>query len=107
MPGGPSVAEMERIGAERNLPYWSMLLHFWGPQSVIDAQWECTKQQFSAIPGARFKDGRAYHFPLELKDSDDVQRVYLGIPNLSVFGLIAGGQGHMDFSPIIPMTGEA
>ena len=107
MPGGPSVAEMDRMGAERNLPYWSMLLHFWGPQNVIDEQWEFTKQKFSAIPGATFRDGRAYRFPMELKDSDDVQRVYLGIPNLSVFGLIAGGQGHMDFSPIIPMTGEA
>ena len=107
MPGGPSVREMERIGAEKNLPYWQMLFHFWGPPKVIDAQWEYTKEKFSAIPGAAFRDGRAYRFPVELKDSDDVQRVYLGIPNLSVFALIAGGQGHMDFSPIIPMTGEA
>jgi 4-cresol dehydrogenase (hydroxylating) len=107
MPGGPSVAETERVGAEKNLPYWSMLFHFWGPQKVIGAQWENTKEKFSVIPGATFKEGRAYRFPLELKDSDDVTRVYLGIPNLSVFALIAGGQGHMDFSPIIPMTGEA
>jgi (+)-pinoresinol hydroxylase len=33
--------------------------------------------------------------------------VALGIPNLSIFGMLAGTQGHMDFSPIIPMTGEA
>ncbi len=107
LPGGPSIAETEAIGREKNLAYWSMLLHFWGPPRVIDAQWEYTKEKFRAIPGASFQDGRAYGFPVELGETDNVQRVYLGIPNLSVFALIAGGQGHMDFSPIIPMTGEA
>jgi len=107
MPGGPSIAEMDRLGQEKNLPYWSAELHFWGPARVVDAQWEYTQQRFSAIPGAAFKDGRSYRFPLELKETDDAPRVALGIPSLSVFGLIAGAQGHMDFSPIIPMTGEA
>jgi (+)-pinoresinol hydroxylase len=106
-PGGPSVAELDKIAADRNLPYWGAELHFWGPQEVIDAQWEYTKEKFSAIPGATFKDGRSYKFPVQLQDNDTVTRVALGIPNLSVFGLISGTQGHMDFSPIIPMTGQA
>jgi len=107
MPGGPSVAEMDKLAQEKTLPYWGAELHFWGPQTVIDEQWEYTKEKFSAIPGATFKDGRSYKFPLELKETDEAPRVALGIPNLSVFGLIVGAQGHMDFSPIIPMTGEA
>ena len=108
-PGGPSVAEMEKIGQEKNLAYWSATLHFWGPQKVIDAQWEYTQQKFSEIPGATFKDGHAYRFPLEAKDreAEDTPLVALGIPNLAIFGLIQGTSGHMDFSPIIPMTGEA
>ncbi len=108
-PGGPSVAEMEKIGQEKNLPYWSAVLHFWGPQKVIDAQWEYTQEKFSEIPGATFKDGRTYRFPLEQKDKDaeDTPLVALGIPNLAIFGLIQGTYGHMDFSPIIPMTGDA
>ncbi len=107
MPGGPSVAEMDRLAQQKNLPHWAMEMHFWGPQTVIDAQWEYTKEKFSQIPGATFKEGRSYRFPLELKETDDAPRVALGIPNLSVFGLIAGGHGHMDFSPIIPMDAEA
>jgi 4-cresol dehydrogenase (hydroxylating) len=108
-PGGPTVAEMEKIGQEKNLPYWSSVLHFWGPQKVIDAQWEYTQEKFSEIPGATFKDGRAYRFPLEqkYKDAEDTPLVALGIPNLAIFALIQGTSGHMDFSPIIPMTGEA
>jgi (+)-pinoresinol hydroxylase len=108
MPGGPSVAEMEKIGSEKNLPYWSATLHYWGPSKVVDAQWEYTKEKFSAIPNATFKDGNSYRFPI---DADKLQGgpplVALGIPNLSVFGLLQSTQGHMDFSPIIPMNGQA
>ena len=49
-PGGPSVAEMEKIGQEKNLPYWSAVLHFRGAQKVIDAQWEYTQEKFSESP---------------------------------------------------------
>ena len=106
VPGGPSIAEMEKIGAEKSLPYWSIVVRFWGPQKVIDAQWDYTKEKFSAINGTSFKDGRAYRFPVELEETDNVQRYYLGIPSLSVFASIVN-QSHMGFSPIIPMTGEA
>jgi len=107
LPGDISVAELERIGREQNIPYWSAELHFYGPAKVVDVQWEYTKQKFSAIPGVTFKEGRSYRFPVELKDSDDVLRQALGIPNLSVFGFLGKTQGHMDFSPIVPLSGEA
>ncbi len=107
LPGDISVAELERIGREQNIPYWSAELHFYGPAKVVDLQWEYTKEKFSAIPGAAFKEGRSYRFPVKLKDSDDVLRQALGIPNLSVFGFLGKTQGHMDFSPIIPLSGEA
>jgi len=107
MPGGPSVEEMDRLGQEKNIPYWSVELRFWGPPKIIDAQWEHAKEKFSAIPGATFKDGRNYRFPMDIKETEAALLVALGIPNLSVFGLISGAEGHLDFSPIIPMTGEA
>jgi (+)-pinoresinol hydroxylase len=107
LPGDISVAELERVGREQNLAYWSAELHFYGPAKVVDAQWEYTKEKFSAIPGATFKDGKSYRFPLVLKETEDAPRVALGIPNLAVFGFLGTTQGHMDFSPIIPMTGEA
>jgi FAD/FMN-containing dehydrogenase len=107
LPGDISVAELERVGREQNIPYWSAELHFYGPAKVVDLQWEYAKEKFAAIPGATFKEGRSYRFPVELKDSDDVLRQALGIPNLQVFGFLGKTQGHMDFSPIIPMSGEA
>ncbi|HEY8519275.1 MAG TPA: FAD-binding oxidoreductase [Gammaproteobacteria bacterium] len=107
MPGGPSIAELDALAAERNLPYWSAEFRFWGPPKVIDAQWEYVQEKFrAAIPGATFSDGRRYVFPAEIDRSDPTLLVALGIPSLGVFGLLQGG-GHLGFSPIIPMTGEA
>ncbi len=106
MPGGLSAEELERIGREKNLPYWSTELRFWGAPQIIAAQWEHVKEKFSAIPGATFKEGRSYQFPTEIKETDAALLVALGIPNLSVFGLL-NSDGHLGFSPILPMTGEA
>ena len=109
MPNGPSIGELDRMARDRNLPYWSTEFRFWGPPKLVDAQWEIVKEKFGAIPGATFADGRSYRFPEDndrIDQSDSALLVALGIPNLGVFGLLQGG-GHLGFSPILPMTGEA
>jgi 4-cresol dehydrogenase (hydroxylating) len=107
MPNGPSIDELDRMARERNLPYWAAEFRFWGPAKLVDAEWECVKERFAAaIPSASFGDGRRYVFPAEVEQNDPTLTVALGIPSLGVFGLLQGG-GHLGFSPIIPMTGEA
>jgi FAD/FMN-containing dehydrogenase len=106
VPGGPSIAELDRLAQQQGLPYWSAELKFWGPEKLIDAQWEIVRDEFGTIPGATFDDGRRYRFPTEVNESDSAVLAGLGIPNLGTFGLLQGG-GHLGFSPIIPMTGEA
>jgi 4-cresol dehydrogenase (hydroxylating) len=107
MPNGPSTRELDALARERNLPYWGAELRFWGPPGIIDAQWDYVRQKFAAaIPSATFSDGRRYVFPAEVDQNDPTLTVALGIPSLGVFGLLQGG-GHLGFSPIIPMTGEA
>jgi (+)-pinoresinol hydroxylase len=106
MPKGPSIAELDRLARDRNLPYWGAEFRFWGPPKLVDAQWEYVKEKFGAIRGATFADGRRYVFPAEIDQNDTTLGVALGVPSLGVFGLLQGG-GHLGFSPIIPMTGEA
>ena len=106
IPGGPSIAELDRMAGEQNLSYWSTEFRFWGPTQLVDAQWEVVKEKFGEIPGASFGEGRRYVFPAEIDEADPTLGVALGRPNLGVFGLLQGG-GHLGFSPIIPMTGEA
>ena len=105
-----STKDLEDYAARKNIPFWSVSLPFYGPAKVIEAQWEFAKEKFSAaIPGARFQDGPSYRFPL----SDDqlakmVDTVPFGVPSLQIFSIIGSHAiGHLGFSPIIPMTGEA
>ncbi len=109
VPGGPSIAEMDRLGAEKNLAYWSADLRFYGPAKVINAQWEYAKEKLSSIPGAKFRDDVSYTFPLTPEQQAKVTNLpEIGIPSLSVFGILRNAsQGHIGFSPIIPMSGEA
>jgi 4-cresol dehydrogenase (hydroxylating) len=106
---GGSTKNLEQYAAQKGLGYWSIDLPFYGPAKVIAAQWEYAKEKFSVIPGVKFQEGASYRFPLDASQLAKIANpVPLGIPSLTTFSI--GGprsQGHMWFSPIIPMTGEA
>ena len=117
----PSPDAVERYARENDVPVWSCKLGFLGPEKVIAAQWEATRQLFAkALPDARFADGEVFRFPLSPEQTAKVQtpgypeKVEFGIPNLSRFGYVARSEmnpnpadGELWFSPIIPKTGEA
>ena len=108
-PGGPSTEDLEQYLQVRKMGYWSVELPFYGPAKVVEAQWEFAKQKFSTIDGVEFRDGKLLRFPIDPAEVPNFQNsVAVGIPSLSVFGVGAGrSEGHMWFSPIVPMTGEA
>ena len=101
-------AAVEDYLAKRGMGYWSINLPFYGPAEVVAAQWAYAKRQFSSIPGVRFQELESHRFPLSAEELAKIpDTVPLGVPSLAVFN--NGGPnsyGHMDFSPIIPMTGE-
>jgi FAD/FMN-containing dehydrogenase len=104
-----STKDLEDYAVQNNIPYWSVSLPLYGSPKVIAAQWEYAREKFSVIRGVKFQDGSSYRFPL---DADQLAKITnpvpFGIPSLQTFSI--GGsrsQGHMWFSPIIPMTGEA
>ncbi len=105
-------AEFEKLAQTKGVGYWGLRLRFYGPQNIIEAHWQYVRKRISEIPGATFTDETLYRFPAEpdsIPDSSDdiFLRAALGIPNLGIFSFGAGqSQGHVFFSPIIPMTGE-
>lgn len=106
---------LDAHAAANNTPFWSSQFKYYGPPAIIDASWEYTKQQFSHIAGVRFVEQEYLHFPMTheaLMETQDEN--HLGVPSLSVFQLGArsnfnptGANGHLGFSPVIPMNGAA
>jgi 4-cresol dehydrogenase (hydroxylating) len=93
---------------------WSLQLPIYGPERVVRAQMEYCKEQFAKIPGSTFTEGELFRTPLDEAALQRARKVNFGIPDLSTFGFLGRNQadqdppgGHMDFSPILPRTGEA
>ena len=113
-PGAESSPEMQAYALRKNVPFWSCKLCFYGPPKANAANWEYTKERFSAIPGARFEDNENYKLPLTPEQREKVHKPQFGIPSLAMFSIGARSpanptptSGHLWFSPIIPRTGEA
>lgn len=107
-------AELESFGLKSGIPYWELLLSYYGPMEVIDAQWQATQRHFSRIGGAKFRVVDRTALPVDPAKIEDYHEPELGVPSLRVFSIGARtpwnptpSKGHMWFSPIIPRTGEA
>jgi FAD/FMN-containing dehydrogenase len=109
------IAVLDAFAAANNTPFWTSQFKFYGPPAIIDASWDYVKTQFAHVAGVRFVDQEYYRFPMTQEIIDNSQdENHLGIPSLSVFSLGArsnfnptGSNGHLGFSPVIPMTGAA
>ena len=111
--GVASAAEQDAFAKAKNLPFWSSDFTFYGPPEVIQAQSAYARRRFLEIPGATYTEGARFSFPLT---DDQVREVadkcVLGIPSLVLFTSrrFPGAQpmeGHMDFSPIVPIDGAS
>ncbi|MET0280020.1 MAG: FAD-binding oxidoreductase [Steroidobacteraceae bacterium] len=93
---------------------WTIIAPIYGPEKVVRAQMDYSREQFGKIPGARFTEGELFRTPLDAATLNRVRKVNFGVPDLSTFAMLgrtaaetAPPGGHIGFSPIIPRTGEA
>ena len=106
-------AALDDYAQRHGIPFWTAPFTFYGPEKIVRAQWEIVKERFSRIPGAGFKEDAFFRFPLS--DEQVVQaadKARLGIPSLAFFASRRGPdapplEGHIDFSPVVPMRGTA
>lgn len=90
----------------RGLAFWDATFTFYGPEHVVDARWTHVVERYAKLDGVRFADAPTYRFPMSREDRERVRdKQLLGIPSLQDFGRETGG--HLDFSIVVPMTGEA
>jgi 4-cresol dehydrogenase (hydroxylating) len=109
---GGAAAEWDRYAAARELPFWHLDLSFYGPAALVDLKWAYVLERFRAIADVRFANAPTYRFPMTREQREQVpDKQLLGIPSLEGFtGRRAAepevADGHVDFSIVVPMTGE-
>jgi 4-cresol dehydrogenase (hydroxylating) len=108
---GPFPEEaIERIIRERGVGRWNVRFALYGHERVVDAQLELVQEAFAAIDGAELKARKvaADDVPLE-GAAGHADRAQRGIPSLDMLDMLGwwgGVGGHIDFSPVAPLTGE-
>ncbi len=111
--GGGSSEQWDDYARRRDLSFWNATFSFYGPETVVDARWTHVVERCARIPGARFADAPTYRFPMSREERERVpDKQLLGIPSLQEFASEADNgvrkpDGHLDFSVVVPMTGEA
>src|ERR1022692_85764 len=112
--GGLATSALDGYAQRKGLGYWSCKLSFYGASKANAANWEFAREKISGIPGVRFEDGENYKLPLTPEQREKVHKPQFGIPSLAMFSIGARSatnpqpaNGHIWFSPIIPLTGEA
>lgn len=103
---------LNEYAKQNNLPFWTAPFSLYGPEDVIRAKLGHIRSAFERISGARVRELAFLKFPLtdeQVNSAPDKPR--LGIPNLSYFSSrFAPGapvfEGHIDFSPVVPLDGQ-
>ena len=89
------------------------MVQFYGPEDVVRAQWVYAKKRMSDVAGIQFVDGPFYGFRSATTRSRAWRRAGLRRADARHVSIGARSNfspatsGHLGFSPVIPMTGEA
>ena len=107
------VAALDAYAQRKGLPFWVCPFTFYGPEKIVRAQWEFAKERFAAIPGVKFNEDALLRFPLNDDQLDPgALKPRMGIPSLRMFSSRRGPNGppldgHIGFSPVVPMRGAS
>jgi 4-cresol dehydrogenase (hydroxylating) len=114
--GWPSREQIDAFVKAKGKPCWGAELQFYGPPKLVQASWEYAQQRIAqAIPGAKFEADEPLTMPLTAEQQKTQHLVNFGIPNMSIFAMIARRpdqpdapvQGHVDFLGMAPRNAEA
>jgi (+)-pinoresinol hydroxylase len=106
---GGTAAEWDQLAHDTGIPVSVVTGSLRGPAKIMEATLEYAKEQFAAVPGAKFEPGKVYQFPLDVGAIPPNERPQFGIPTLwpfsnLIFGDIA--RGMYFFSPVCRATAE-
>lgn len=107
---GPMPEEIiDKLATELGLGRWMMRFALYGDEAVVDHNYAKLKRRFEAIPtvgvfGAKYGADEWETLP------NPHERVQIGVPCLDLYKMAgwSGGDegGHVDFSPVIPLTAQ-
>ncbi|MFD0997351.1 4-cresol dehydrogenase (hydroxylating) [Pseudoclavibacter chungangensis] len=109
---GPIPEEViDRIAKELGLGRWMMRFALYGDEAVVDHNFAKLKTRFESIPSVTILPSEKHTADKWETLPNPHERVQIGVPSLDLYKMVgwSGGDegGHVDFSPVIPLTAKA
>ncbi|CAH0279424.1 MULTISPECIES: FAD-binding oxidoreductase [unclassified Arthrobacter] len=107
---GPMPEEIiDKIAKELGLGRWMMRFALYGDEAVVDHNFEKLKTRFLQIPSVELMGEKHGADAWETLPNPH-ERVQIGVPSQDLYKMAgwSGGEegGHVDFSPVIPLTSQ-
>ncbi len=100
--------EIQGIADKLGVGYWTLRFALYGTEEMVDLRLRIVEEAFSRIPDAEIVS-RKYAGDATADEVLPEDRIQLGIPGLETNQMLewSGGEGgHLDFSPLAPLTGD-
>ncbi|HWH97141.1 MAG TPA: FAD-binding oxidoreductase [Pseudolysinimonas sp.] len=100
---------IDRIAKELDVGRWILRAALYGDETIVDYNFAKLKKRFESIPTVSVVGEK--HGPDEFASlPSPLERMQIGVPSMDLNKMTGwtGGDngGHVDFSPVIPLTGE-
>jgi 4-cresol dehydrogenase (hydroxylating) len=90
-------------------PTWRLRFALYGRQAIVDAHWAVVEETLGSLPGVEIKRAEYAGTDREGPTGHD-EKVQCGIPEMDLMDLFktpfGEDTGHLDFSPVGPLTGK-
>jgi 4-cresol dehydrogenase (hydroxylating) len=100
---------IERIIRERGVGWWNARWPLYGPEGVVEVQFERVKRAFAHIPGVRVDGAKFTGAGVHEQARTLGERAPAGIASTDMLQMLewwGGIGGHLDFSPVTPLRGS-
>jgi (+)-pinoresinol hydroxylase len=108
--GGGSSSQWNELGTRLGAAPWGLAMaNIMGPKAIVKAHYDFVVERLSKFKGFKVNNRRSYPGGVDPATVPVLDTDCIGIPSLGVFAGVGTSRshGHMDFSPVFPMTGEA
>ena len=98
-----------RIMRERGVGWWNARWALYGPEPVVDIQFDRLRSALKTIPGVHVEGRKFTGAGVHEEAQTLAERAPAGIASFEMLQMLdwwGGIGGHLDFSPVTPMTGR-
>jgi 4-cresol dehydrogenase (hydroxylating) len=97
---------LDALADDTGIGRWGFRVGLYGDPDVVDIHIRRVREAWSAIEGSRVDHAQTYTPETWHEIEPFIDRVLAGVPSFDLVDRMPEGQGHIGFSPVVPLIGS-